>query len=170
MPKVVLFIATSLDGFIADAEGDINWLFTDSDYGYADFFDGIEALVMGRKTYEQVRGYGDWPYGSKPTYVLSKSAPSGEHPHVEYVSAPVEDLVDDLRARCQQDVWLVGGAGAVTSFRRHDLIDEYVLSIHPVLVGDGVALFESGLPSRELVLESSQLYPSGLVQLRYRKT
>ncbi len=76
MPEVRLFIATSLDGFIADRDGGVDRLFADGDYGYSAFFDSIEALIMGRRTYEQVLGFGEWPCGEKPTSVFTRGAPA----------------------------------------------------------------------------------------------
>src|SRR3712207_517414 len=101
MPEVKLFIATSLDGFIADRDGGVDWLFADGDYGYAAFFDSIETLIMGRRTYEQVLGFGEWPYGEKPTYVFTRGAPGGDHPHVEFVSgeARSEEHTSELQSR-----------------------------------------------------------------------
>jgi hypothetical protein len=86
MPKIKLYIATSLDGFIAEPDGGVDWLFTDDDYGYTAFFGSVEALVMGRHTYEQVLGFGEWPYEDRPTYVLTRSAPGGEHPHPKTIA------------------------------------------------------------------------------------
>lgn len=122
-----MFIATSLDGFIAERDGGVDWLFTDGDYGYAAFFDSIETLIMGRRTYEQVLGFGEWPYGEKPTYVFTRGAPGGDHPHVEFVSGEAGALVEELRRRTSGDIWLVGGAALVSAFREQGLIDEYIL-------------------------------------------
>ena len=129
MPEVKLFIATSLDGFIAERDGGVDWLFTDNDYGYTSFFDSIETLIMGRRTYEQVLGFGEWPYGEKPTYVFTRGAPGGDHPHVEFVSSDAGPLVEKLRHRSSGDIWLVGGAALVSVFRELHLIDEYILSL-----------------------------------------
>jgi len=167
VPKVILYVATSLDGFIADCDGGVDWLFTDGDYGYGDFLAGIEALIMGRKTYEQVLSFGEWPYGGKAAYVYTRSVLQGEHPHVEFVSGDVSAFVADLRARCSQDIWLVGGAQLIAPFRAQGLIDQYVLSVHPVLLGEGIPLFLGTQPLTELRLEHTKSYDSGLVQLIY---
>jgi dihydrofolate reductase len=167
MPEVKLFIATSLDGFIAERDGGVDWLFTDDDYGYTAFFDSIETLIMGRRTYEQVLGFGEWPYGEKPTYVFTRGAPGGDHPHVEFVSSDAGPLVEELRHRSSGDIWLVGGAALVSEFRELHLIDEYILSVHPVLLGDGIPLFERPQPRESLRLREELSFESGLVQLRY---
>jgi dihydrofolate reductase len=166
MPEVKLFIATSLDGFIADPDGGVDWLFTDGDYGYTAFFDSIETLIMGRRTYEQVLGFGEWPYGEKPTYVFTRSAPGGDHPHVEFVSGDPGTLVEELRGRSSGDIWLIGGPALASVFRELHLIDEYILSVHPVLLGDGISLFERSQPRESLRLREERAFESGLVQLR----
>lgn len=174
MPNVRLCIAASLDGFIADADGGVDWLSevssgagSNEDYGYAEFYDSVGSLVMGRKTYEQVLGFGDWPYAGKPTYVFSRSAPEGEHPHAAFVSDSATDFISRLLRGRGDDVWLVGGAGLIASFREHGLIDEYVLSIMPVVLGEGVPLFEGKQPKALLQLAEARSYESGVVQLRY---
>jgi dihydrofolate reductase len=167
MPEVKLFIATSLDGFIADRDGGVDWLFADGDYGYTAFFDSIETLLMGRRTYEQVLSFGEWPYGEKPTYVFTRGAPGGDHPHVRFVSGDAGALVEELRERTSGDIWLVGGAALVSTFRELHLIDEFILSVHPVLLGEGIPLFERQLPRESLRLREETSYESGLVQLSY---
>ena len=167
MPEVKLFIATSLDGFIADRDGGVDWLFADGDYGYAAFFDSIGTLIMGRRTYEQVLGFGEWPYGEKPTYVFTRGTPGGDHLHVEFFSGDARSLVEELRERTSGDIWLVGGAALVSTFRELHLIDEYILSVHPVLLGDGIPLFERPQPRENLRLREEIAFQSGLVQLRY---
>lgn len=169
MPRVVLFIATSLDGFIADADGGVDWLFTDDDYGYTDFFATVGALAMGRATYDQILGFGPWPYGAVPTTVFTHrtlSAPDGIS--VEAAEGEVAAWFASLKAQpLGGDVWLVGGGALVRSFREAALIDRYVLSVHPVLLGDGIPLFAGALPRADLRLTASTSFPSGLVQLTY---
>jgi dihydrofolate reductase len=167
MPNIRLYIATSLDGFVAEPDGGVGWLFTDGDYGYTAFFESVESLIMGRRTYEQILDFGEWPYEVKPTYVFTRSAPAGEHPHVEFVSSEVGSFVEELRQRSRRDIWLVGGAALVSAFRKLGLIDEYILSVHPMLLGDGIPLFERPLPREGLRLQGVDSFESGLVQLRY---
>ncbi len=167
MPEVKLFIAMSVDGFIADRDGGVDWLFTDGDYGYTAFFDSVETLIMGRRTYERVLGFGEWPYGEKATYVFTRGAPGEDHPHVRFFSGEARSLVEELRERTSGDIWLVGGAALVSTFRELHLIDEYILSVHPVLLGDGVPLFERPQPRENLRLREEIAFQSGLVQLRY---
>lgn len=174
MPTVRLYIATSVDGHIADADGGVDWLFenpngedADKDFGYASFYESVDVLVMGRVTYEQILGFGEWPYGGKPTYVFSRQPPEGEHRHVEFVSRPPPEVVEQISREHGANVWLVGGGRLVTSFRESNRIDEYILSIMPVLLGAGLPLFEDGPPTQWLELVESRVYDSGVVQLVY---
>jgi len=168
MPKVILFIATSLDGYIAGPQGEIDWLFHDADYGYTAFFDSVEALVMGRKTYELSLTFGEWPYGDKPAYVFTRQTPPDDS-RVRFVAGDAAGLIAGLRARASKNIWLVGGAALVSDFLQQGLIDEFVISVHPLLLGAGIPLFESGIPRHGLRLAGVTPYESGLVQLRYTR-
>ena len=172
MPRVVLFLATSLAGFVADVDGGVDWLFTDADYGYTDFFGTIGALVMGRATFDQVLGVVPWLYGAVPTTVCTHrplDIPEGAPAEVaEVAEGDVAAWLASLReTSLRGDVWLVGGGALVRSFREAALIDRYVLSVHPVLLGDGIPLFDGTLPGAALRLIASTSFPSGLVQLTY---
>lgn len=169
-PKVTLYIATSLDGHIAGVDGGLDWLPQISpegeDYGYADFYADVDALVMGRTTYTLAQGFGDWPYAGKPVYVYT-------HRELDAVPAGVTAIADEpatLLARLQAEgtrhVWLVGGANVVQDWMAAGLVDALILTVVPVLLGSGIALF-SGIDPQRLVLTDCKRYPDGLVQLRY---
>ncbi len=166
MPKVVLFIATSLDGYIAGPAGEIDWLLHDADYGYQAFFDSVGALVMGRKTYELSLSFGAWPYADKPAYVFTRQTPPHDS-RVQFVAGDASGLIAGLRARANKNIWLVGGGALVSTFMQHGLIDEFVISIHPLLLGAGIPLFEPGVARRTLRLVGVTSFASGLVQPRY---
>lgn len=168
MTKLVLFIATSLDGYIAGEHGEIDWLFSDEDYGYSDFFASIDALIMGRKTYEQSLAFGAWPYEDKPAYVLTRQPAQYSHPHASFVTTPIKELLSDLNKRYSGAIWLIGGAELVAQCMYETLIDEYVISIHPLLLGKGILLFAPGFERNRLGLIDVKHFASGLVQLHYR--
>ena len=173
MPLVILYIATSLDGFIADRDGGVGWLDdihpseADGDYGYVEFYDSVGALIMGRATYDQVLDFGAWPYPGKPTFVFTSNPPNGDHPNVEFVSGNPKAFVEGLKARPEQDIWLVGGGKLIASFREQGLIDRYIITIIPVLLGEGIPLFAGGQPGETLRLEEMKRFDSGLAQLKY---
>lgn len=165
---ITLFIATSLDGYIAGPDDDLSWLFTDADYGFSDFYDSVDGLIMGRGTYDVVRRMGKWPYPGKPTYVVSKNSELDITTDDTYLApGELEDLEIELVDRGLQNVWLVGGGELVRSFLDQHRIDKIVMSLHPVLLGRGVALFPGGFPSVRLKLLEAERFDSGLVQLTY---
>lgn len=166
-PNVKLFIASSLDGFIARTDGSVDWLFTDDDYGYAEFYETVDVLVMGRKTYDQVLGFGEWPYQGKDCYVFTHRGLRGQPGRVYAVSGEPARVLEQIRERARKGIWLVGGADLVTGFRSRQLIDEYILSIHPILLGEGIPLFANSAFGEKLALVTSKSYSSGLVQLHY---
>jgi len=171
MSKIVLFIAASVDGFIADSNGEVAWLerfnVEDEDHGYARFLSGIGAVVMGATTYEQDVARAGWPYGTRPTWVFTHRAlPSAPGADVRFVSEPVPDVVAAIRDATSGDVFLVGGANLAGQFLAAGAIDELILFIAPVLLGAGVRLFEGAGPARAELL-GTERYATGLVELRY---
>jgi dihydrofolate reductase len=168
--RITCYIAASVDGFIADADGGVAWLDTfDDDPGvaadYESFLSGVDCLAMGSTTYEQILGFGEWPYGHRPTYVFTDRELSRATDAVEFVDAPVSTAAAELEAR-HGHVWLVGGARLVRSFLRDGRIDEFRLHVVPILLGDGIALFGDG-DRRDLRLTGTTRHDSGIVELRY---
>lgn len=168
--KIVLYIATSLDGYIARENGDIDWLSAveapDEDYGYKEFLASVDTLIMGRKTYEQVLTFTRFPYPEKKCYVFSKNVKPNDE-YAEFWNGGAADLLSRIRNREGLNIWLVGGAEIVREFLHKDLIDEYIISILPILLGGGIALFQSGGREIPLRLRDATAFPSGLVQLFY---
>ena len=172
MRKVVLYIATSLDGYIAGEEGDIDWLFTDhdTDYGYYDFYSTIDTIIMGRKSYEGILRVGEFPYKEKKCYVFSKSLSYTGCENVEVVNDLNSGLfLKDLVETEGDDIWLLGGGRLISSFMKYDLIDRIIISIHPLIIGGGVPLFERCNVPSEWSLDNVESFASGLVQISYNK-
>ena len=138
-----------------------------ANFGYAEFYDSVGSLIMGRATYDQVLDFGAWPYPGKPTYVFTSNPPGGDHPDVEFVSGNPKAFVEGLGVRSEQDIWLVGGGKLIASFREQGLIDQYIITMIPVLLGEGVLLFAGGQPGETLRLEEIKRFENGLVQLSY---
>lgn len=166
-----VYIATSVDGFIAGPNDELDWLASverpGEDYGYKAFFDTVDVLVMGRRTYEVVVAFPEWRYGDKTVRVLSRSLKQEDMKHGAEVFAgsPVA-LVASLRAEGKQRVYVDGGA-VIRSFLEERMIDDLTLSTIPIVLGGGVQLFDGTLPRQDLVLEDHRAFPSGLVQSRY---
>ncbi len=167
MRKVVLFIASSLDGYIARPSGDIDWLFTDQDYGYSEFFASVDTVLLGRKTYEQVLTFGEYPYEGVKSYVFTKNPLFQAENNVELVTEDTRKFIDNLRQADGKNIWLVGGSQLTYDFMNHNLVDELILSIHPIVLGEGIPLFANPTTPQSLHLTNCQTYSSGLVQLSY---
>ena len=168
-PHCAVFIATSLDGFIALPDGSVKWLdavrLDGEDYGFDAFFASVDTLLMGRLTWETVLRLGEWPYGTKRVVVLTHRAAEGHHGE-SFRSGEPGDLLAQLQAEGARRVYVDGGQ-VISQFLREALVGELTVSIVPTLLGHGIRLFQGELPRRALRLASSHVYPSGLVQLRY---
>lgn len=171
MRRIRLFIASSLDGYIARSSGDIDWLFTDQDYGYDEFFAEIDTVIMGRKTYEQILTFGEYPYSGKQGFVFSKTWQERTDQNVEFVGENLVEFVQNLRQSQGGDIWLIGGGGVIQFFIQHGFLDELILAVHPIILGDGIPLIVKD-PSLETKLELKAVkpYQTGLVQLFYDLT
>ncbi len=168
MRKIVLFIASSLDGYIARVNGDIDWLFTDQNYGYTKFLDSIDTVFMGRKTYEQVLTLGEYPYQEKKSYVFTKNIDFSASYDVKVVT-DLDTFVNDFRLLDGKNIWLVGGSLLIRDFLNKNLVNEVILSVHPIILGAGIPLFANP-NTTALQLTGCQTYSSGLVQLSYDVT
>ena len=138
--KVRLYVATSLDGFVADPDHGLDWLFTDGDYGYKVFYGSIGGLIMGRKTYDVIRGFGEWPYKDRPCWVFSRT-PAVAHEGVHFVAGRPGDLVKEIAATAEGPLWLVGGGEMTAEFMVAGLVDELIVTMIPIALGAGVPLF-----------------------------
>lgn len=162
MKEICVYIAVSLDGFIATEAGEVGWLesFQEVDYGYDAFLERMDTLVMGRVTYEQLRRFGVWPYESKPCIVVSQGAPAGEHP-------PGVTFSDGLPLELEGTVWLVGGRQLIHSYLKEKRVHSLELFIMPTLLGTGIPLFSGGTPPGAAALVGHTTYPNGVVRLLY---
>lgn len=172
--KFQLYIATSLDGFIADKYGSIQWLEqipnpTQSDYGYAEFLAGISTVVMGRATYEQVLSFGvDWPYAEKETFVVTSNPKYPiATPNTYILNEVSADSIAFLKQKTTQNCWIVGGQQINQAFLIHHALNELILTITPVALGSGIPLFGAGTPLTQFQLVNTKTYDSGVVTLTY---
>jgi dihydrofolate reductase len=168
--KASVFIGTSIDGFIARPNGALDFLPPDGGepHGYAEFIDSVDALVIGRMTYETVLAFDTWPYGEKPVFVLSTNAlaaaPAGAK--VEQLSGEPAQIVSQLEARGITHIYVDGGI-TIQQFLRAGLIQRLIITRVPVLIGEGIPLF--GALPHDVRLEhiATRHYQSGLVQSEY---
>ena len=166
--RVRLFVAASLDGYIATAEGGVEWLFQDQDYGLNRFMGEVDTVLLGRKTYDWMVGHGVTSYEGLRNYVFSRSQESGPDPSVQFITEDATVFVESLRLERGGDIWLVGGGQLFSSLLEAELVDEIMLAIHPVILGDGIPLFLSGLGTVPLRLDEVQSFETGLVMMSYR--
>ena len=171
--KVIVHIAASADGYIARPDGDLEWLTSrpapKGFYGMGAFMKSIDTMLLGRKTYEVSRRLGG-TFDSKKgrTVVFSRQAPPADAPAgVEFVNAPIGPFVSRLRGEPGKDIWLMGGGDLIASFLDEHAIDEFVISVVPVFIGDGIPLIARRHRQVPLELRSVERFEDGLVQLRY---
>jgi dihydrofolate reductase len=168
--KMSVFIGVSVDGFIARPDGELDWLPAGGgeEHGYQAFINSVDALVIGRKTYETVLGFDAWPYGMKPVFVLSTRslAPAPDGAVVEHLSGRPDGIVSQLEARGINHAYVDGGI-TIQRFLRAGLIQRMIVTRVPVLIGEGIPLF--GVTGRDIPLKhiATRQYPSGLVQSEY---
>ena len=174
--KASVFIATSLDGFIARTNGDLDWLTgaesapTEQDYGYQEFMDTVDTVVLGRNTFELVSSFDAWPYGGKRVVVLS-SRPNAIPPHladdVEWLSLPPRRLVERLDVRGASHLYVDGGK-TIQGFLKAGLIDELTITRVPILIGAGIPLFGPLGHDVRLAHTATRYFENGFVQSKYR--
>ena len=172
----IVFIATSLDGYIADKEDGLDWLQSIPnpeylDMGYVDLIDRIDALIMGRKTFDTVCSFDcDWPY-SKPVFVLSnsmKSIPEGYEGKAELISGSLPAVIEAIQQKGHEHLYIDGGV-TIQNFLKEDLIDELIITVIPILLGGGAALFGE-LPEK-MAFEhvKKEVFLNAIVQNHYRR-
>lgn len=166
MRHILLNLAVTIDGYIAGPQGEYDWCFADDDYGLTAFGNRVDTLIMGRKSYEVIVQYIDEWYADKTLFVFSRTLQETPFKNVHIVGDEPVSYVRDLRQQPGKDIWLYGGSELVAAFRQANAIDEMHLSVHPLLLGDGIPLFGKGDRTSFDLLESVT-YPSGLVQLIY---
>jgi dihydrofolate reductase len=169
-----MFIASSLDGFIAREDGSIDWLFTDNDYGYQEFYQSVDTVLMGRKTFEKglELGGGINPTKDKKNYVFSghRQLLDGKETdveEVEFVDHDIIEFVERLVNSPGKDIWLVGGSEIISILLKANLLHDIILSIHPKILGKGIPLFKNIRKEMDLKVINCNAYDSGLIQLHY---
>lgn len=173
--KKSVYIATSMDGFIARENGDLDWLpgsegsTTDEDYGYHKFFDSVDVLIMGRNTFEKVLSFGEWPYSEKKVIVLShtrKQIPADISRNVEMKSGSPDKIIKGLEGQGYKHTYIDGGK-TIQDFLHAGHIDEMIITRVPVMLGKGIPLFGAHDEIINLSLLKVTPFSNGLVQTHY---
>lgn len=170
--KLILFIATSLDGYIAKPNDDLSFLSIvqkeGEDYGYGKFIDTIDTVILGRKTYDWVMTQvPEFPHADKNAFIITRN----ERPSIgktHFYTGNLNELVSRLKKESGKNIFVDGGAEIVNELLKENLIDEFIISIIPILVGNGTKLFKDGRPEHILELVSTKQFEKGLTQLHYK--
>lgn len=176
MRKLTVYIASSLDGYIAKPNDDLSFLKLvekeGEDYGYEEFISTIDTIILGRKTYDWVLkeiGPSYYDNGKRSVYVITRT----ERPRVgntTFFTGDLTKLIQQLKAESSsQNIYCDGGAEIINELLKNDLIDEFIISLVPVFVGDGIRLFKEGRPEQQLELVNAKTYDTGLVQVHYKR-
>ncbi|MDP4238875.1 MAG: dihydrofolate reductase family protein [Bacteroidota bacterium] len=171
--KVILYIAMSLDGYIATQDNGLDFLSRveeeGQDYSYSDFVNTVDTVIVGRKSYEKVLSMGlEYPHLDKDLYIITRT-PRSAVGSAKYYTGNLKELVLGLKSQQGKSIYVDGGAEIVNEMLMESLIDELYISIIPVLLGDGISLFHGNRPEMVLKLVSAKTYNKGLVQLHYVK-
>lgn len=170
MSKVIFYVAASLDMLIADDQGGVDWLqqFSDGtvDYGFHQFLDSVDTVMMGSKTYQQILSFGTWPYQGKRGVVFTKQKLE-KMPNAEITFESTLSPQVMAKHTSTKNSWLVGGGQLFDSMRRQNLVHELQLFIMPITLGKGIPLFASSRVDADFKLSSTQSYDNGVVELQY---
>ncbi len=164
----------SLDGFIAGPDDDLSFLSLveeeNEDYGYNEFIKTVDTVIMGRKTYDKINSMvNEFPHKDKEVIIISATQKK-ENGKISFYNGDLTELASDLKRKKGGNIFIDGGADVVNGLLMNNMIDEYYISVIPVLLGEGVRLFKEGRPESGLILVSSKSFRKGLVQLHYRST
>ncbi|PSL26606.1 dihydrofolate reductase family protein [Dyadobacter jiangsuensis] len=171
--KVFVYIAASLDGYIAKHDDDLTFLSLveqeGEDYGYAEFIDTIDTVIIGRKTYDKVQAMGIEYLRADKEYHIVTRTPRAQEGNVRFHTGDLKAFIEELKQKEGKHIFVDGGAEVVNQLMQLDLIDEYIVSLIPILLGDGIRLFKDGRPEQNLTFVSSKSFEKGLVQLHYTR-
>ncbi|AUG51664.1 dihydrofolate reductase family protein [Thalassospira marina] len=168
-----VYVAVSLDSYVARPNGAVDWLddYDPTEFDFEAFLDRIGTLIIGRRTFDQVMSYGEWPYGDRRTIVLT-SHPLGDDAPENTVAfgGSLMELTDALRNERidNGDVWIVGGASVINQFLFANMVDQLDLFVIPVVLGEGISLFDKDTSHLRPTPVSTQIYESGVVKMEYR--
>lgn len=176
MKKIKLYIAVSLDGYIATSDGGVEWLHqfqisVNEDYGYKELYQSINTVLMGGRTYRDIIGFGcEWSYKDKVTYIVSRNEVNlTPTENVHFITNHIIDNVQRLKEQEGKDIWLVGGGELVSMLINADLIDEMQLCYLPIVLGQGISLFPNKPKETIWKLLGSRSFDSGAILISYSK-
>ena len=174
MKTIKLYIATSIDRYIARNDGDLDWLMKypinfETNYGYDDFYKSVDTAIMGGRTYRDILNMDvTWPYKDKETYVITRN-PVGAKESIHFITEDVIENISNLRNKNGKDIWLVGGGKITALLLNENMVDEMIITVIPVVLGSGIALFPDNSKESHWELQGCESYKNGVVQMVYKK-
>ncbi|MDM5206229.1 dihydrofolate reductase family protein [Cytobacillus kochii] len=170
MRKVVLYIAQSLDGYIATKEDSLEWLFSvesEGDNGYGEFINGVDTILIGKRTYDWVmeQEKGEFPYKDKECFVFSRSV-NEDTEYVKFIHPDIKAFTNHLKNGEGKSIWLIGGGDLLYTFLQENLVDEMIVTVAPRIIGEGIPLFKAGDYQFNLSLKSTRTF-NQFVELHY---
>lgn len=171
MRKVILYIATSLDGYIARPNGNVDWLdvYNDVDYGYEAFIASVDCAILGRGTYEKSLAFGEEVFKAMPHYVFTHSDGLENWGAVQFIREEPAAFVGRLKQAAGRHIWMMGGGLLLNDFLAAGLVDEMMIFVIPQLLGEGIALFPGPVSGSQIPLIGTEKYSNGVVLLYYGK-
>lgn len=168
--KVISNVAMSLDGYIAERDGDISFLSKvekeGEDYGYADFIKTIDTIIVGRKTYDKILSIGFKYPDDKEVYIITRDE-KPYHQRLKFYSGSLKNLISEIKIKEGKNIFCDGGSEIINQLLIDNLIDEFIISVIPIILGDGIPLFKNKNLKLNLKLINCQKFDTGLVQLHY---
>ena len=174
MRKIKLYIAMSLNGKIAEKDGSVDWLYVKEgdekpDYGYSKFYNSIDTTIQGSNTYKNLEGWGiDFPYPNKKNYVITRDKSLKDNKNVEFINTNHIEFIKELKKQKGKDIWLIGGGLVNTMLLNECLIDELQIFVMPIILQDGIDLFENFPNLTELKQTETINHDSGAVEIKYK--
>lgn len=170
--KVISYVAMSLDGYIAKQDGDISFLSAvekeGEDYGYAEFMQTIDTIIVGRRTYDKILSIGFEYPDDKEVYIITHNG-IPDNNRLKFHSGPLRNLVSELKTRRGKNIFCDGGSEIINQLLSESLIDEFIISVIPAILGDGIPLFKGKRQEMNIKLVNTRSFVTGLVQLHYVK-
>ena len=175
MRKIKLYIAASIDGYIADIEGGLDWLSgypitPELDYGYDEFFNSVDTVILGGRTYRDILNMDViYPYKDKISYIITRNKTNNPKENIQFISENITETVSGLKKQKGKDIWLVGGGEITAMLLDNDLIDEMIITTIPVILGSGIPLFPNTAKESAWQLHNTHSYSNNVLQVEYHK-
>ncbi|MBF0762016.1 dihydrofolate reductase [Dysgonomonas mossii] len=175
MRKIRLYIAASIDGYIANIDGGLDWLSAypitpELDYGYNEFFESVDSVLMGGRTYRDILNMDViYPYKDKISYIITRNKMNNPKENIHFISDNIIETLSEIKKQEGKDIWLVGGGEIISMFLDNDSIDEMTVTIIPIILGSGISLFPNTAKESTWKLQNTHSYCNNVLQVEYHR-